>query len=53
MSRNTQSVIPPDAQSKSNTLQPTELTLNLIRQFARDCHTVKQLNIADNMISLS
>lgn len=53
MSRNTFPVIPPAAQNAAVTPHPTELTLTLIRQFARNNHTVKQLSITDNMISLS
>ena len=53
MSRNTLPVIPPVAQNAAVTPHPSELTLTLIRRFARNYHTVKQLNLADNMISLS
>lgn len=53
MSKNSLPVIPLVALNAAITPHPTELTLTLIRQYARNYHTVKQLSIVDNMISLS
>jgi hypothetical protein len=53
MSKNAPPTIPQDVQGATVTPQPTELTLTIIRQYARNNHALIQLSIADNMINLS